>query len=242
MRLDDPLLVRWEYASEERLAKRNARPAGADRRRAPGGCGLRRRSPRRSRGGCSTSAAGRASSRERLADELGADVQAVDRLAAHGRAARARSGSRPRSARSRASRSATGSSTASSRAGCFYHRPMRRGRSRRCARVLKPGGRLVAATVCGDNSPSCGCSSPIHSRGHRSRSTARTGADLLRRSFGHVERRDVTASMVFPDAERMRTFVSSTIDRAHLAPQVPELTEPFRATTRHAVFVAERPT
>ena len=46
---------------------------------------------------------------------------------------------------------------------------------------------------------------------------------------------------MFPDTETLRTFVASTIDRAHLAPRVPELSEPFRATTRHAVFVAEQP-
>jgi len=39
----------------------------------------------------------------------------------------------------------------------------------------------------------------------------------------------------------MREFVASTIDRAHLAPRVPELDGPFRATTRHAIFVAEGP-
>ena len=55
--------------------------------------------------------------------------------------------------------------------------------TRECARGLKPAGRLVAATVCGD---------------------------------------DVAELWV-------------------LAPQVPKLSESFRATTRHAVFVAERP-
>jgi hypothetical protein len=39
----------------------------------------------------------------------------------------------------------------------------------------------------------------------------------------------------------MRVFVASTIDRAHLAPQVPEISEPFHATTRHVVFVATGP-
>jgi hypothetical protein len=39
----------------------------------------------------------------------------------------------------------------------------------------------------------------------------------------------------------MREFVASTIDRAHLAPQVPEIVEPFRVTTHHAIFVAEQP-
>ena len=32
-----------------------------------------------------------------------------------------------------------------------------------------------------------------------------------------------------------------TIDRAHLAPQVPEIAEPFHARTRHVIFVATGP-
>jgi ubiquinone/menaquinone biosynthesis C-methylase UbiE len=47
--------------------------------------------------------------------------------------------------------------------------------------------------------------------------------------------------IVFPDTESLRTFVSSTIARAHLAPSVPGISQPFRATTRHVVFVARRP-
>ena len=47
--------------------------------------------------------------------------------------------------------------------------------------------------------------------------------------------------MVFPDTESLRTFVASTIDRAHLAPQVPEITEPFSARMRHVIFVARGP-
>jgi hypothetical protein len=51
----------------------------------------------------------------------------------------------------------------------------------------------------------------------------------------------VEATLVFPSTRSLREFVAATIDRAHLAPQVPDISEPFHATTRHAVFVAERP-
>jgi len=50
----------------------------------------------------------------------------------------------------------------------------------------------------------------------------------------------VDAELVFPDTESIRTFVASTIDRAHLAPLVPDVSEPFRATARHVIFVAEK--
>jgi SAM-dependent methyltransferase len=111
------------------------------------------------------------------------------------------------------------------------------------ARVLRPGGRLVASSHREDNvaelweliEPGIEARAPL-SFGHAN------GEELLRASFGRVERRDVDAELVFPDAASMRTFVAATIDRAHLAPKVPQqLAEPFRATTRHVVFVAEEP-
>jgi SAM-dependent methyltransferase len=52
---------------------------------------------------------------------------------------------------------------------------------------------------------------------------------------------DVDAELVFPDTESIRTFVASTIDRAHLAQRVPEVDGRFRAAARHVVFVAKGP-
>jgi hypothetical protein len=46
--------------------------------------------------------------------------------------------------------------------------------------------------------------------------------------------------MVFPDTERLRTFVAATIGHAHLSSAVPSLRMPFSARTRHCVFVAEK--
>ena len=76
--------------------------------------------------------------------------------------------------------------------------------------VLTKGGRLVAASVCDDN-------------------------------LDEVWARDIESELMFPNTDALRTFAASTIDSAHLAPQVPEITEPFRATTRHVVFVASAP-
>ena len=39
----------------------------------------------------------------------------------------------------------------------------------------------------------------------------------------------------------LRAFVASTIDRAHLAPQVPDISGPFHARTRHVIVVAKGP-
>jgi hypothetical protein len=38
----------------------------------------------------------------------------------------------------------------------------------------------------------------------------------------------------------MRTLVAVSITHAHLADRVPNFTEPFRAQTPHAVFVAKK--
>jgi hypothetical protein len=59
--------------------------------------------------------------------------------------------------------------------------------------------------------------------------------------FERVERREVDSELVFPTTTSLREFVAATIDRAHLAPQVPEIARPFSATARHAIFVAELP-
>jgi hypothetical protein len=64
---------------------------------------------------------------------------------------------------------------------------------------------------------------------------------VLAPHFANVTRRDIRAEIVFPDTESLRTFVASTIDRAHLAPKVPDISEPFHATARHVIFVATGP-
>ena len=66
------------------------------------------------------------------------------------------------------------------------------------------------------------------------------GEELLKKRFAKVERRDIESELIFPDTDSIRTFVASTIDRAHLAPLMPEIREPFHATARHVIFVAEK--
>ena len=105
-------------------------------------------------------------------------------------------------------------------------------------RVLRPGGRLVAAT-----------NSEHHldeARSHAGFSMAgqvtfsrENGEDALRRHFTRVERIDVDGSVVFPDAEAIRTYLRSLVTGKHAAERVPELTQPLRATTRATVFVAD---
>jgi SAM-dependent methyltransferase len=239
MRLDNPVLVRWEYASEERLAKRNAifrSLISGDNPEDIAVAAVLEAKPKRVLDvGC-----GPGELTERFARELGAEVHAIDIS--------------PRMVELARSRGIDAQVADAERipfgdrefdcvfAGwVLYHVPNLDGAIAECARVLKPGGRLVASTyyetnlselwdLIGETEPR----SPLSF----SRSN---GADLLRRHFARVDQRDIEAELVFPDAESIRTFIASTIDRAHLAPRVPETIDgPFRATTRHAIFVAQR--
>jgi SAM-dependent methyltransferase len=107
------------------------------------------------------------------------------------------------------------------------------------ARVLRPGGRLVSVT-----------NSEHHlgeARSHAGFSMAgrltfsrENGEDALRRHFDPVERTDIDGSLTFPDADAIRAYLRSLVTGKHAADGVPELAEPLRATTRNTVFVAEK--
>jgi SAM-dependent methyltransferase len=106
------------------------------------------------------------------------------------------------------------------------------------ARVLRPGGRLVAAT---------------NSQRHleelwllvgRDKTTevrhffSEDGEELLLRHFATVDRRDIVSPIEF-DADGVRGYVGSSIAHKHLVDRVPELARPLVATRRCTVFVAE---
>jgi SAM-dependent methyltransferase len=240
MRLDNPLLVRWEYASEERLAKRNeifhALIQGDNPEDVAVAAAAEINPGRLLDVGC-----GPGQLTRRFVDEVGADVCAIDlseRMVELARALGldARVGD------------AEQLPFGDSEFDCvfagwvLYHVPGLTQAIAECARVLRPGGRLVASSYREDNLSELW---ELIDRGTEPRDPLTfnrdNGEELLLRSFERVERRDVDASLVFPDPDSMKAFVAATIDRAHLAPLVPEFTEPFRATTRHVIFVAEGP-
>jgi SAM-dependent methyltransferase len=107
------------------------------------------------------------------------------------------------------------------------------------ARVLEPGGHLLAATVGPENMREIwdlvGASATVE------RSfDARTGRALLEGHFAHVEQRDVEGTLVFEAADSVRHFISMTMTRAHLASRVPELDQPLSTQSRHTMFVARK--
>ena len=238
MKYDNPLLVSWEYASEERLQNRNAilrsLSTGTNPEQVAFDAVAELHPKRILDVGCGLGELG-----ERFAKELGAEVCAIDispRMVelARSRGVDAQLGDAENLPYPDASFDCVFAGWV------LYHVPDLSRAVAECARVLTPGGGLVAASVCDDN-----LAEVWELVGGRSREplsfTRENGEALLQPYFTRIERRDVDGTLVFPDTEALRGFVASTIDSAHLAPAVPELSEPFRATTRHVVFVATTP-
>jgi SAM-dependent methyltransferase len=223
VRLDNPLLVRREYASEERLEKRNAILRAVSRGSNPEDAAFAAVASIRPKRildvGCDLGEVG-----HRFATDLGAHVCAIDIS--------------PRMVELAKSRGLDARVFAGS---VLYHVPdLARGIGE-VARVLSRDGTLVAAAVCGNDLQEIWELIGVEEPQEPIKFTHENGGELLAPHFGAVEREDVDGEIAVPDTESLRPFVASTIDRAHLAPAVPEIPEPFRATTRHVVFVARRP-
>ena len=107
------------------------------------------------------------------------------------------------------------------------------------ARVLTPGGRLVAVTNSEHHLAEARSHAGFSMAGHMTFSRE-NGEEALRRHFAQVERKDVDGSLTFPDAEAIRAYLRSLVTAKHAADGVPELAEPLRATTRNTIFVAEK--
>jgi SAM-dependent methyltransferase len=106
------------------------------------------------------------------------------------------------------------------------------------ARVLKPGGRLVAVTNAVDHFQE------LWDLGQRATSVRRftfrteNGEEALVRHFATVERRDATGTIVMDDAA-IRRFAGSWEALAPLV-RMPPLTEPLRVRRHSTVFTAHK--
>jgi hypothetical protein len=107
------------------------------------------------------------------------------------------------------------------------------------ARVLEPGGRLVAATLAAENVREIW--DLLGEPWERSITFDRhNGAAQLEPHFASVERRDVDFTLTIPSADDLRRVVAAQLTRAHLAGSVPDFEGPFLATAHHTIFVAEK--
>ncbi len=122
----------------------------------------------------------------------------------------------------------------------LYHLPRLDDGIAEFARVLRPGGMLVAATMglnmhaelwdtvdAGDATPELS----FH---------ADNGEELLAPHFASVERVDLSGETVFPDRNAVVEYVRSTLTRGHLAAQIPQFDGSLTARTTNAVFIARR--
>lgn len=236
-RLDNPLLVRWEFASEERLGTRNA----IYRRLAEGVNAehvlfdaVAEVAPQRVlEVGC-----GVGEMAERIGRELGSDVIGLDF-----------SQRMVDLARERGVETVLGDVQAlpfeDERFDCvvagwvLYHVADRDRAIAECARVLRPGGRLVAGTLADGNLADLWEYLGEPRERTLGFSTA-NGAEQLAPHFEHVEARQAESIVAFPTPEAMRTFVAADMTRAYLAQHVPEFTEPVRVRSHHTVFVADK--
>ncbi len=235
--IDNPLLVRWEFASEERLATRNAIynsliegdvveeilfDAVAEARPSK----------------VLEVGSGAGELAERVARELGADVRALDsseRMVAltRGRGIDAIVGDVT------ALPYTDGSFDCVVAGWLFYHVQDRDRAISECARVLRPGGRLVAATIADENLADLWEFVGAPTDRTLTFSSA-NGAEQLARHFPRVEAREARGVVVFPTPQEMRKFVAADMTRAQYAANVPDFSEPVPARSHHTVFVAEK--
>jgi SAM-dependent methyltransferase len=107
------------------------------------------------------------------------------------------------------------------------------------ARVLRPGGRLVAVTNGERNLPE------LWGRfGERSRRlhafSVENAEGQLKRHFARVTRRDANGIVTFPDWQAADRYVSASVTRRDLAGKLPRFEGPLECSLIVSVFVAEK--
>jgi SAM-dependent methyltransferase len=234
VRIDDPAYVREQYASEQALAARRSlydEVEGPDAREVAFDAVAAVR-PRR----VLEVGPGPGEASERIARELGAEVVAVDISERMVELARAR-GVDARVGDVQSLPFDDGSFDCALAAWVLFHVPDLDRALSELARVLRPGGRLVAVTTSVRHLEELwklAGGDPLTLTFRRE-----NGEELLGRHFAVVERHDVEATVVVRDADALRRYLASSNRGRALVDSVPELEEPLLVGARTTVFVAE---
>ena len=237
MKLDDPALVAREYADDARLRKRASAYTGVETgidAREPAMVEIRALSPQRVlEVGC-----GWGELAEWIARDTGAEVVAVDLSSRMVELARER-GVDARVADVQQLPFADGEFDLVVAAWMLYHVPDLDGGLRELARVLRPGGGLVAVT-----------NSRFHlielrelvGSGPSTLSFAReTGDGLLAPYFDRIRREDVDGTLTFADRAAVEAYVRASIAMSPFVDNLPAaIDEPFVARRANSIFVAEK--
>ena len=236
-RLDNPMLVRWEFASEERLEKRNAiyrqLIEGVNAEELLYEAVAEVNPERFLDVGCGAGALS-----QRVRSELGAEVVAVDTSERMVDLTR-ELGIDARVADVQELPFEDGSFDCVAAGWVLYHVADRERAISECARVVRPGGRFVAATLADENMSDLW--DFLGSPRERSLTFSTTnGAAQLEPHFARVEAHEAKGRIAFRSPEDMRQFVAANMTRAHMAAAVPEFTEPVPVRTHHTIFVADK--
>jgi SAM-dependent methyltransferase len=105
------------------------------------------------------------------------------------------------------------------------------------ARVLAPGGRLVAITNGAEHLRELYAA--VGAAKLESSFSRENGAERLARHFAPVERTDLRAQAVFADRAAAAAYLA-TLGQGELAERLPDFTEPFVASGAPTVFVADK--
>jgi SAM-dependent methyltransferase len=234
--LNDPRVVREEYASEQGLEGRRAAYRFAE---GPNAAELAFQAvaevaPRT----VLEVGAGPGELAARVSAELGAEVRAVDispRMVelARGRGVVAQVGdvqSLP---------FGDGEFDCAIAAWMLYHVPDVDRALAELARVLRPGGRLVAVTNGLDHLSELRELVGLPERTLTAFS-GENGAELLLRHFASVEERDTGGTIRFPDRQAVLAYIEASRTLVQARPDVPEFECPFVVTRRPVIFVAEK--
>ena len=112
------------------------------------------------------------------------------------------------------------------------------------ARVLRPGGRLVAITYSREHLQELWTLLREESPSASATFTSENGSATLQRHFVSIERRDVSGRAHFPDRAAIWGYLEAygRLLDTDWAARLPDVPTPFVATYRHSVFVARKAT